>query len=777
MSNSTSNYINTEEFKDFINGSFVYQDDSLVQLAVEDVVKSGLSPETLSKAQVTIFKGGKDKLKERLGYASFNGHPLLSHKLIEFPFFDESGKILLYRYKLIPSTDNGTKYLHPKGVPPYPYILPEVYDIKNKPHIPLTISEGEKKALITIQLGRYAIGLVGVWGFKAGKNSDEVEGDKILWAELETFVWKGRTVNLAFDSDLWTNPQVRKALYELALKLHSRGAIVKIATWPEGKGIDDYLAKQDDPDKALQNIEREAIDVIEFIQPGHYDDVIRALALTEEDNVPVEQSFKSIANRLDIHLRTLKKNIEKIRKRLETDKKPASNVIIAHPSYEIKSRFMTLGFRETVVIKEQPTDRNLYVIATEYKYILHEEGHLIKGADANLVFDERERLLIDINDKWSRQRLTDFVNAPSSPTGVYEEIKAVLKEYIEFQNEAHYGLVTAWIMATYFHRCFHAICFLFFYGKKQSGKSRSLDLLERLVFNGMKVKGVSVASMADSIDGVRGTFLNDQAESLSNPKNEETLGILADSYTVGGGKRRIVHITSQSRRVMEFETYGPKAFASIKEIDTDLKDRCILIPMLRATKDYPYPEAHLPIWSELRDKLYRLLLTRWQKVKNIYPDTGEGITQRVRELWRPIDTILKLESVAEQEVDEIKQAFLGSMVETQAELDEWEIELAETIILMLKETLTGEAIYTSAEIGEKVPFKDNFDTKRGLHTWIGRALKQLSLYAKAVGKKEYIDKHTGKRKKGNAYLFIKDDLLEKIKRHEIGWTGWQVGND
>jgi hypothetical protein len=28
-----------------------------------------------------------------------------------------------------------------------------------------------------IQLGRYAIGLVGIWGFKAGKNSDELEDD------------------------------------------------------------------------------------------------------------------------------------------------------------------------------------------------------------------------------------------------------------------------------------------------------------------------------------------------------------------------------------------------------------------------------------------------------------------------------------------------------------------------------------------------------------------------------------------------------------------------
>jgi hypothetical protein len=318
MSNSTPNYIDTEEFKDFINDSFVFKDDRLVQLAVEDVVKSGLSPETLSRAQVTIFKGGKDKLKERLGYASFNGHPLLSRKLIEFPFFNEDGKILLYRYKLIPSTDNGTKYLHPKGIPPYPYIIPEVYDIKNKPHIPISITEGEKKALIMIQLGRYAIGLVGVWGFKAGKNSDELEDDKVLWEELETFVWKGRIVNLAFDSDLWMNPQVRKALYELAVKLHLRGAIVKFFTWKpsEGKGIDDYLVFHENAgvkaEIVLEELELNAQSLIRFVSPDHLNDVIRALAVSGYKSIEARQLIEMLSVRLGIKVSILNAAIKEL---------------------------------------------------------------------------------------------------------------------------------------------------------------------------------------------------------------------------------------------------------------------------------------------------------------------------------------------------------------------------------------------------------------------------------------------------------------------------------
>ncbi len=68
------------------------------------------------------------------------------------------------------------------------------------------------------------------WNFKAGGKSD-LNNDKGLWQELQSFEWRGRTVYLAFDMDLWTNSAVRSALYELAFKLFDRGASVKIATW------------------------------------------------------------------------------------------------------------------------------------------------------------------------------------------------------------------------------------------------------------------------------------------------------------------------------------------------------------------------------------------------------------------------------------------------------------------------------------------------------------------------------------------------------------------
>lgn len=226
-------------YTDFLNG-YDPTTNALVKQALEDVQASGLSPETLEQAGVRLFSGNADVLKDRLGRASIDGNPILKTSvLVEFPYYDKDGKVMLHEYKLIPSIQD-KKYLHPMDTAAYPYILPSVWDIVDKPHKPLWITEGVKKVLKLIQHGRPCIGLSGVYNFKAGRNSEETESLS-LWRELEAFNWKGRTVYIAFDSDLWTNPNVRTALFTLACTLIARGAAVKIPIWKGEKGIDDLL--------------------------------------------------------------------------------------------------------------------------------------------------------------------------------------------------------------------------------------------------------------------------------------------------------------------------------------------------------------------------------------------------------------------------------------------------------------------------------------------------------------------------------------------------------
>lgn len=433
------------------------------------------------------------------------------------------------------------------------------------------------------------------------------------------------------------------------------------------------------------------------------------------------------------------------------------DIILAHPAYEVGSDFLSLGFRETVIEEDKPKDRNFYIIPHNDTFVI-QDSSVFQFKGHKIIFDTRERLLVRHQDRWHKDNIQAFINNPTPPKDVYHEIKQALTTYIEFPKEEIYGLLSAWVIATYFYQIFYSFPFLFIFGKKMCGKSRLLTLLERLCFSAMKIKGVSLAALADSIDGVRGTFLNDQAEDLSNDKNTELLGILTDSYTKGGGMRRIVNISSNKKRtIMEFETYSPKVFAAIREIDDDLRDRCIEITMLRATKDYPEPEAFLPIWAILRDKLYRLLLTQWKTAREIYQITGEGMAHRVRELWRPIETILRLENVSQDNIQNIKDYFLEAMEITQVGLTDREYELFDALLKMLESEPDRKGIFTVKDISDKVPHDEGVK-ERTIQTWVGRLLRQFSLYDYPCGRKD--------NRGSKQYFFSHDHVKDIFERYK-----------
>lgn len=111
------------------------------------------------------------------------------------------------------------------------------------PKRPLFVTEGARKADSAVSAGLACLALLGVWNWR-GTNED---GGRVALADWESVALSGRTVYLAFDSDVVTNPTVAGALGRLRSFLGSRGARVRIIYLPAGEGgqktgLDDYLA-------------------------------------------------------------------------------------------------------------------------------------------------------------------------------------------------------------------------------------------------------------------------------------------------------------------------------------------------------------------------------------------------------------------------------------------------------------------------------------------------------------------------------------------------------
>jgi hypothetical protein len=449
--------------------------------------------------------------------------------------------------------------------------------------------------------------------------------------------------------------------------------------------------------------------------------------------------LESLKDRLKLRaadLSGLKADVKAARKALESKGKsgpaPALEDLEAvhrlHPAIDFKDDFMTLGFRADL----RGGGEGLVLVLSDgqgVRWFLDPE---------NIEWEENKYLIGKgcpplLNQVWSLARLKAFLKRPARPQNLYQEIKEALRIFLDLP-ETVYGLLAAWTVGTYFAHLFTAFPFLHLFGPKETGKSKTLEALRCTCFNAWKGRDISAAAMGDTVDGQRGTMLIDQAEKLRGDQGQENnlVGLLADSYKKAGGRRRVVDTGKAGRTVLEFSTYGPKAFASTKRLDPDLEDRCIRIPMTRTRKRLPDLEGWEPVWGELRDKLYRFTLAAFKEVAAAYQAIpGDG--SRIRELWRPLGAVLKVLGVEESEAVAVRELFAAQAQETRHELTGLELSLLEALKTKAEEE-EADFEMTPAEIVEAMGLETE---EKPRPKWVGDTLSQYNLYfAKGRSKKQ-----------------------------------------
>ncbi len=426
-----------------------------------------------------------------------------------------------------------------------------------------------------------------------------------------------------------------------------------------------------------------------------------------------------------------------------------------HPSLDIKDNILTLGFRYRSKSREE---KNIFVVVADGT-VQTIDSDSFERKEKNYYFEKRNRKLMRIEEKWSIQSLKQFVSDYNqikvnvSPRAIFEEILTIAKKYIELGQEINYYLLTAWILGTYFFPIFYAYPFLHIKAPKRSGKSQCLSFLAQLCFNAIKARP-SVAALGDTVDALRGTCLIDQADSLERKGGEELLDILADSYKKSGGKRRIITFDKgKNREVVELETYGPKAFASIRELPEDLRDRCLELPLIRSQKNFADPDDDNENWREIRGRIYTLLMTRYEFAgsyyflkKRTYRD-NKTILGRSLELWLPFEVILECSGMQDK-IQEARTQFLSRYSFSEYEPTELEEEVIKIILDELKDKT--EAILAPIEITSLM--KDGIwaseDTLKQNAAKVGWAIKKFNL----ASRKE------PRTKDGVKYLFEKNKV-------------------
>lgn len=356
-----------------------------------------------------------------------------------------------------------------------------------------------------------------------------------------------------------------------------------------------------------------------------------------------------------------------------------------HPSLDIKDAVLILGFRH---MTEEREEKEIFLITKKGEVEPSEKDSF--EFEGKMYFIEKEgRKIARLEEKWGFFKLNNFLKnfyeGRPLPTlkDIYNKNKELLKKYVELEQEIDYSILASWITGTYFFSIFSAYPFLHIKAPKRSGKSQCLNFLKQVCFNAIKARP-SLAALGDTVDSLRGVYLIDQADSLGRKGNEDLLDILADSYKKEGGKRRIIDLDKRKgRRVLEFETYSPKVFASIKELPEDLGDRCLIIPLIRSQKNFPSPDEESEDWREIRGEFYQVLIkyyglvgSTYLKLKTEY-HINPVMVGRELELWLPLQVMFEV--CAENKIEEAKKRFKQLYGYTEYQANELEKEIIEAI--------------------------------------------------------------------------------------------------
>ena len=384
--------------------------------------------------------------------------------------------------------------------------------------------------------------------------------------------------------------------------------------------------------------------------------------------------------------------------------------------------------------------------------------------------------------RWSLKSIEAFLSGgtrPPSLMGLFARIREQYRLYIDFLDPRIYSLASVWVVGTYFHRLFSAYPYIHLNGDPQTGKTKTLELTGHLAFNGELTFHSTPAYIVRAINDNHCTCCVDEAERLRDSKDEDRQLVIS-MYNSGYKRGNMAGKAEPADRkgrwgTKHFESYSPKMFASIKDLNPVLKTRCIPLVMVEST-DIEIKNRLIglenPVFQSIRDELYRAMMAYHGEIREIYHGLEDReITGREWELWCPL---LSIASTIDGEdgdgsrlelYEELRSLALTVVVDKRRQREE---ETSTPKLLQALYELLGEmeeGFYETSELAEAlcryddeyfgwmVLEEDNRDKAKILKGRVGKFLKR-EVERLAIGK------YTKHPKRG--YLLNKKAIKERL---------------
>jgi len=335
---------------------------------------------------------------------------------------------------------------------------------------------------------------------------------------------------------------------------------------------------------------------------------------------------------------------------------------------------------------------------------------------------------------------------------LWKDIRKFIYEHLFLPDEALYDVVTSWVFASWLPELWITVPYLFFFGPVASGKTRGLEILQRLAYRGILSSNISSAALFRACEQWKPTIILDETEIYSKSERYEVIGLLNSGYRKGQFAVRVKN--SEEGAVLEvFDVFGFKAMAGTQGLAQALESRSILIRMIKNRR-----AVKLFIDEETAKKLRGQLLMWRMQTLHFSNKTKEGLEKtpecelcelsevklrdvpplnvesgRIQELFQPLLAVANSgrESIVKyaEKMDDIRRFEEKASVE--AELIE---------IILKSETTLEENIFLTKNLAEEFN-KDRNEREKWKSRSIGRLMRRLGFEMRhtRMGNGWYID--------------------------------------
>ncbi len=232
---------------------------------------------------------------------------------------------------------------------------------------------------------------------------------------------------------------------------------------------------------------------------------------------------------------------------------------------------------------------------------------------------------------------------PVNGAALLQEIGEFVGRYVALPSPEVIIVIGAWVLSTYMFNLFEQHPFLVISSpEKRCGKTRLLEVLERLVHKPLSTAGMSEAVLFRVAAKLAPTFLIDEAQHLRN-RDERSAPIHDLLCAANRRGKKVLRMAGPNHDQLEqFEIYSPKAIASIGKLTDIIMDRSIEIPMRRHTQTEQVARF-FSAKAESESQPIRKQIVRWtqdhmEEVRAVYV-SGQPpsfLRDREAENWAPL---------------------------------------------------------------------------------------------------------------------------------------------